>query len=83
VRPEALQAAGAAQPWQAALLGCFWVAAKLEERRRGLPSASKVPFRLLFSASRVQMALKVALQGLGNSFHPYVVPPCCLLGQNI
>ena len=33
---------GAEKPWETMLLGCLWVAAKLEECRRGVPTASKV-----------------------------------------
>ena len=33
---------GATQPVETAVLACLWVAAKLEECRRGLPAASKV-----------------------------------------
>ena len=37
-----LAAFGAARPFEAALAGCLWVAAKMEECRRGLPNATKV-----------------------------------------
>lgn len=45
IKPEALAGMGdgGVRPWQVALLGALWVAAKLEERRRSLPTASKVP----------------------------------------
>ena len=33
---------GAEKPWETMLLGCLWLAAKLEECRRGAPTASKV-----------------------------------------
>lgn len=33
---------GAERLWEAMLVGCLWVAAKLEECRRGVPSATKV-----------------------------------------
>lgn len=33
---------GAEKPWETMLLGCLWLAAKLEECRRGVPTASKV-----------------------------------------
>lgn len=64
VQPAKLLAAGAPQPWQAALLGCLWVAAKLEERRRGLPSASKVRFSLTdvsFACCHLDLSPKVNL----------------------
>ncbi|KAL3133918.1 hypothetical protein ABBQ32_008371 [Trebouxia sp. C0010 RCD-2024] len=32
---------GAEKPWETMLLGCLWLAAKLEECRRGVPTASK------------------------------------------
>lgn len=32
---------GAERPWETMLLGCLWLAAKLEECRRGVPTASK------------------------------------------
>lgn len=33
---------GAERPWETMLIGCLWLAAKLEECRRGVPTASKV-----------------------------------------
>ena len=39
--PE-LASCGAAKPFETALAGCLWVAAKMEECRRGLPNATKV-----------------------------------------
>ena len=33
---------GAERPWETMLLGCLCLAAKLEEFRRGVPTASKV-----------------------------------------
>ena len=33
---------GAERPYETILVGCLWVAAKLEECRRGVPTASKV-----------------------------------------
>jgi hypothetical protein len=33
---------GAEKPWETMLLGCLWLAAKLEECRCGVPTASKV-----------------------------------------
>lgn len=33
---------GAEKPWETMLLGCLWLAAKLEECRRGVPTASRV-----------------------------------------
>jgi len=33
---------GAEKPWETMLLACLWLAAKLEECRRGVPTASKV-----------------------------------------
>ena len=39
-----LAACGAARPFETALAGCLWVAAKMEECRRGLPNATKVTF---------------------------------------
>ena len=38
-----LAACGAPRPFETALAGCLWVAAKMEECRRGLPNATKVP----------------------------------------
>lgn len=32
---------GAEKPWETMLMGCLWLAAKLEECRRGVPTASK------------------------------------------
>ena len=40
--PLALQKLGAPRPLEAALMACLWVAAKLEECRLNLPSATKV-----------------------------------------
>ena len=33
---------GAERPWETMLLACLWLAAKLEECRRGVPTASNI-----------------------------------------
>ena len=37
-----MQMLGAERPWETMLAGCLWLAAKLEENRRGVPTASKM-----------------------------------------
>ncbi len=58
-----LAACGAADPFATALVGCLWVAAKMEECRRGLPNATKVG--ALVGAHRgVMNAIELYLMGL-------------------
>ena len=47
---EGLQPLRAARPLEVALAGCLWIAAKMGECRRGLPTASKVAILKLLHA---------------------------------
>ncbi|KAK9814654.1 hypothetical protein WJX72_009293 [[Myrmecia] bisecta] len=53
VRPQvdtaAIQVMGVLRPLDAVLLTCLWIAAKLQENRRGLPTASTVGLQLCVS----------------------------------
>ena len=58
-----LTACGAADPFAAALAGCLWIAAKMEECRRGLPNATKIG--ALVGAHRgVMNSIELYLMGL-------------------
>lgn len=56
---------GAGRPWESMLVGCLWVAAKLEECRRGVPTATKVG-RLVQLDKAVMGGIELYLMQLVN-----------------
>jgi len=73
-----LAACGAARPFEAALAGCLWVAAKMEECRRGLPNATKVDLGMQSSCIAVACDL-----GMRTSSEARPARRSCTLGTAI